>query len=75
MSSRLRESDDKGAKKGGSYWKAGDKNQRSSEAVVGEVGGPSLSRRTELLTPLVSVQLVYVCASLSYPCSLKGISL
>lgn len=37
MSSRLRESD-KGGKKGGSHWKPGDHKQRSSEAVVGEVG-------------------------------------
>ena len=45
MSSRLRESDDKGGKKaGGSHWKPGDYKQRSSEAIVGEVGHPRRTR-------------------------------
>ena len=37
MSSRLRESDDRGGRKGGGYWSGVEKKQRSSEAAVGEV--------------------------------------
>lgn len=38
MSSRLRESDDRGGRKGSGYWSGVEKKQRSSEAAVGEVG-------------------------------------
>lgn len=38
MSSRLRESDDRGGRKGSGYWSGVEKKQRSSDAAVGEVG-------------------------------------
>eukprot|EP00903_Cladosiphon_okamuranus_P012263 g11501.t1 len=51
MSSRLRESDDKGGKKGGSHWKPGDHKPRSSEAVVGEVSSSRLRQDQERARP------------------------